>query len=75
MIAQPEGYAAFTLFPHLLVVPHHNAEHTMRAILSSYGGSVQDAEGNIALASPATVAASAIKGRITDPREYKKRLV
>jgi multiple sugar transport system substrate-binding protein len=37
--------------------PEHNAEQTLRAILASFGGSVQDGNGNAALSSPATVEA------------------
>jgi multiple sugar transport system substrate-binding protein len=39
------------------LAPEHNAEHTLRAILLSYGGAVQDVDGNPALSSTATVEA------------------
>jgi multiple sugar transport system substrate-binding protein len=39
------------------LAPEHNAEHTLRAILYSFGASEQDAEGNPALKSDATLEA------------------
>ncbi len=39
------------------LAPEHNAEHSLRAIMSAFGSSIQDADDNPALGSPATLEA------------------